>query len=70
MDHDIRIVYQMEPAEDADASAVIDLVYNKAVECYEQREAEYPVMAGLYKYSTAAQGRPRVDRPRTRRESR
>ena len=60
--HKFGFNIDLEEVKDLDASAVIDLVYNKAVECYEQREAEYPVMAGLYKYSTDSQGRPRVDR--------
>ena len=43
--------------------AVIELAQTKAAEAYDAREAEYPVMAGLYHFTTRdARGQKRYDR--------
>ncbi len=34
----------------------IDLAYERAMAAYDEREAEYPVMAGVYRYANSGQG--------------
>ncbi len=46
----------LDDIRDLDANAIIDLVRERAIEAYEQREADYPIMAGMYRFSTQAQG--------------
>jgi len=38
------------------------LVIERAVAKYDEKEAEYPVMAGMYRFASHGQGPPRVDR--------
>ena len=50
-------VQGLEPA------AVIQLVCRRAVAAYDEKESEYPVMAGLYRFSQrTSSGPPRIDR--------
>ena len=37
-------------------SKIVDLVRERAIETYEQREAEYPIMAGMYRFSSKVSG--------------
>ncbi len=56
---------QLDLAEvkDLDANQFINLVRNKANKAYDEKEAHYPVMAGLYHFTTRdPQGQKRYDR--------
>ena len=56
---------QLDPAEvkDLDTAAFITLVRGKAAQAYDDKEADYPVMAGLYHFTTRdPQGQKRYDR--------
>ncbi len=56
---------QLDPAEvkNLDAGAFITLVRQKAAQAYAEKEADYPVMAGLYHFTTRdPQGQKRYDR--------
>ena len=53
----------LEQVKDLETEALIELLRNKAREAYELKEAEYPVMAGLYHFTTRdASGQKRYDR--------
>ncbi|MCA9215445.1 MAG: SEC-C domain-containing protein, partial [Planctomycetales bacterium] len=60
--HKFGIVIEPDEIKDLDAKDVNKLVTERAIAAYEEREYEYPVMAGLYRYSVNQGGRPRVDR--------
>lgn len=60
--HKFGIEIELDEIKDLEADEINALVIDRAVEAYEQREYEYPVMAGLYRYSINQGGRPRVDR--------
>ena len=53
----------LEQVKDLETEALIEQLRNKAREAYELKEAEYPVMAGLYHFTTRdASGQKRYDR--------
>ncbi len=53
----------LEQVKDYEAAQLIELLCNKAREAYDLKEAEYPVMAGLYHFTTRdASGQKRYDR--------
>lgn len=45
-----------EETKDEEAPAILELAHERAEEAYEKREAEYPVIAGLYRYAGQRQG--------------
>jgi len=57
---------ELDPESHAETSAdeVTELATDKAIAVYDRKEAEYPVMAGFYKFSTQSSGgaQPRLDR--------
>ena len=50
----------MKDIEDIDKC--VDMVSEKAVAAYEERESEYPVMAGMYRFSSKSGSQSRIDR--------
>src|SRR5690606_9962892 len=61
----LKVGIELSPDEirDRDVDAVKQLIREKAREMYAQREAEYPVIAGLYHFSRAdGDGHRRYDR--------
>ncbi|PQO28177.1 preprotein translocase subunit SecA [Blastopirellula marina] len=52
----------VEQLHDKPPAAVIDQVYEKGIEVYDHKEAEYPVLTGLYKFSDKSGGHARLDR--------
>ena len=61
--HKFGIEMKPEEIQDLERPEIMDLVRRRAVEAYEAKESEYPVMAGMYRFSTRSQGgQPRVDR--------
>ncbi len=57
---------EIDPSEvtDAEPAQFIDLVKQRAIEAYDEKESEYAVMAGMYRFSSSAGGHARVDRER------
>jgi preprotein translocase subunit SecA len=57
---------ELDPDSHAETSAdeVTELATDKAIEVYDRKEAEYPVMAGFYRFSSpgSAGAQPRLDR--------
>ena len=57
---------ELDPESHTETSAdeVTELATDKAIEIYDRKEAEYPVMAGFYKFSSQSTGgaQPRLDR--------
>ena len=57
---------KLNPDDHSEVSAdeVTELATDRAIEVYDRKEAEYPVMAGFYRFSTQASGgaQPRLDR--------
>ena len=57
---------EIDPEAHSEASAdeVTELATDMAIEVYDRKEAEYPVMAGFYQFSTEGTGgaQPRLDR--------
>ncbi|QEG23916.1 preprotein translocase subunit SecA [Mariniblastus fucicola] len=57
---------ELDPESHSEASAdeITELATDKAIEVYDRKEAEYPVMAGFYQFSTPGSGgaQPRLDR--------
>ena len=61
--HKFGIEIQPEDIQDLERAQVMDLVRQRAIDAYEEKESEYPVMAGMYRFSTRSSGgQPRVDR--------
>ncbi len=62
--HKFGLEVSLDEIQGLEASAIIQLVRDRAVAAYEEKESEYPVMAGLYRFSqrTSATGPPRIDR--------
>jgi len=62
--HKFGIELQLDSLRELDRTSTIDLIQRLAEAAYAEKEAEYPVMAGLYRFSThAAGGQLRIDRP-------
>ncbi len=62
--HKFGVTIDPQAIEGKDAAAIVALVAQHAAACYDEKESEYPVMAGLYRYSTrGAAGQQRIDRP-------
>ena len=58
-----NIDIDLEEVRDQEVPTLIGLVNDQAAKLYEEKEAEYPVMAGLYRYSQrVAGGQSRIDR--------
>jgi preprotein translocase subunit SecA len=63
VNHKFGISLPIAEIRDLDRSAIMELVQKKAVEAYDEKEAEYPVMAGMYRFqSRSAAGPPKLDR--------
>ncbi|WP_315985758.1 SEC-C metal-binding domain-containing protein [Blastopirellula sp. J2-11] len=52
----------VEDFRDKSKTDIADMILTKAKEAYEQKESQYPVLAGLYKFSDKSGGRSRLDR--------
>ncbi len=52
----------IEEVRELEPPAFKELILDKARAAYDQKESEYPVMAGLYRYSRASGGHTRIDR--------
>ncbi|MFO0817597.1 MAG: SEC-C metal-binding domain-containing protein [Pirellulales bacterium] len=54
---------KLDEIRSLDAESIKKRIYEKAVEAYSRKEAEYPVLAGLYRFSMQAEGgQTRLDR--------
>ena len=63
VNHKFGLEINIDEVRELDRQALKDLVNQKAEAAYDQRESEYPVMAGLYRYSKASGGgHTRIDR--------
>ena len=61
MQHKFGIELDFDEVRELEPNELKDLVCDRAVTAYDEKEAEYPVMAGLYHFSSGA-GRSRLDR--------
>ncbi len=53
----------IDEIRDLDRAVIIRLVQDRGIAAYDEKEAEYPVIAGLYRFQTpVAGGPPRLDR--------
>jgi len=59
--HKFGIELDFEDVRELEPNELKDLVYARAVKAYDEKEAQYPVMAALYRFSSGA-GRSRLDR--------
>ncbi len=59
--HKFGIELDFEDVRELEPNELKDLVYDRAVEAYDEKESQYPVMAALYRFSSGA-GRSRLDR--------
>ncbi len=58
-----NIHIRLEQLEGLEPAAIIERVQGVAAELYEEKESEYPVMAGIYRFSTkVSAGQSKVDR--------
>ena len=60
-EHKFGIELDFEEVRELEPNELKDLVYDRAVEAYDEKESQYPVMAALYRFSSGA-GRSRLDR--------
>ncbi len=61
--HKFGIEIELDELKSLERPAIVDLVRQKAFAAYDEKESEYPVIAGMYRFSAAtASGQPRVDR--------
>jgi len=60
--HKFGIDLDLAEVKTLEAEALKELVYGKAEAAYDQKEFEYPVLAGLYRYTTASGPQARLDR--------
>lgn len=59
--HKFGIELDFEEVRELEPDELKDLVYDRAVKAYDEKESQYPVMAALYRFSSGA-GRSRLDR--------
>jgi preprotein translocase subunit SecA len=50
------VVLELEEAREVEPAAFIQLAHERAISAYDQRESEYPVLAGLYRFSARGAG--------------
>ena len=60
--HKFGITIQPDEIADMDTAGVVQLVKDRAEEMYENKEAEYPIMAAIYRFSSKGSGGSRLDR--------
>jgi preprotein translocase subunit SecA len=60
--HKFGIELTIDELRGLDPTTVVELVYQKAIAIYEERELEYPVMAGMLRFSSMSGGQMRFDR--------
>ena len=61
--HKYGVELTLEDVRGLELPQFVELVRSRAVESYEQKEAEYPVMAAMYRYgSRVAGGHTKIDR--------
>ncbi|MCA9189709.1 MAG: SEC-C domain-containing protein, partial [Planctomycetales bacterium] len=60
--HKFGFEVDIEEIRDKDAATVTRLINEKAAAQYDQKEAEYPVLAGIYRFSQKTANGPRIDR--------
>jgi preprotein translocase subunit SecA len=61
--HKFGLSLTIEEIRDLDRNAIIALVQKKATDAYDEKEAEYPVMVGMYRFQTGSvNGLPKLDR--------
>jgi len=59
--HKFGIELDFEEVRELEPNELKDLVYDRSVKAYDEKEAQYPVMAALYRFSSGT-GRSRLDR--------
>ena len=60
--HKFGIMIEPDEIRGKEMPATIQLVKDRAADMYEAKEAEYPVMAAIYRFSSKGSGGPRLDR--------
>ncbi len=60
--HKFGITIQPDEIAGMDNAGVVQLVKDRAAEMYETKEAEYPIMAAIYRFSSKDSGGSRLDR--------
>ena len=58
--HKFGVDLELDEIRDSDPEVLKQLVYEKAEDIYGDKESEYPIMAGLYRFAQGEQGR--IDR--------
>lgn len=52
----------IEAIRDTEGPALMQMIVERSGQCYDEKEAEFPVMASLYRYSTGEGTQSRIDR--------
>jgi preprotein translocase subunit SecA len=60
--HKFGLEVGVDQLANLDPPAVIELIQQRATAAYDEKEAEYPVMAGMYRFQTRTASGPRLDR--------
>jgi preprotein translocase subunit SecA len=60
--HKFGIELELEEIHTLESPELKDIVCRKAEQCYDEKEFEYPVLAGLYRFTTGGGSQSRIDR--------
>ena len=60
--HKFGITIPMDEVKDVERDPFKELVRQRAADAYDDKESEFPIMAGLYRYSTKSSSGSRLDR--------
>ena len=60
--HKFDLVIELSEVCELEREEFKDLVYRRAAQRYEEKESEYPILAGLYRYTTRTSTGSRIDR--------
>ena len=60
--HKFGIEFELSEIRPLEIDALKERMYQRAEESYDRKESEYPVMAGLYRFSSGAGPHSRIDR--------
>ena len=62
IEHKFDLQIQVDEVKDLDREGFKQLVYDRAAARYDEKESEYPIMAGIYRYTRTTSSGPRIDR--------
>ena len=62
IEHKFDLQIQVDELKDLDREGQKKLVYDRAAARYDEKESEYPIMAGIYRYTRTTSSGPRIDR--------